>query len=170
MNCIAVNTENIVNASVANKLWPVKLNEENTWLPKRTQNYLNYEQQKLNEVLIQDQGLTCKRHRLLSIVCTLLTFSVSKVIMVIKVVCWYWCKSFGCTSNPHTLFFCCINNLKLLNFSVIPSMKFQLLCAMIMTRKLPTFWVKDRYNCLFAINSAYKKTTRHSFWICNCLW
>lgn len=40
VNCIAVNTENIVNASVANKLLPVKLNKKNKWLSKRTQNYV----------------------------------------------------------------------------------------------------------------------------------
>lgn len=66
MNCIAVNTENIVNASVANKLLPVKLNEKtNDFLEEHKITLLSLPQI-LNEALIQAHGLTRKRHKLLT--------------------------------------------------------------------------------------------------------
>jgi len=42
VNCIAVNTENIVNASAANKLLPVKLNKRTHNFPKGTYIYCTY--------------------------------------------------------------------------------------------------------------------------------
>lgn len=92
------------------------------------------------------------------------------IIMVIKVMCQYWCRSFGCNSNPHCQFFFCINKLRLLNFGVIPPLKFQLLCAMIMTRKLTISWVKNMYFCPFATKTCTQGNHKKRFWICNCFW
>jgi len=67
VNCIAVNTENIVNASVANKLLPVKLNKKKTNdFLKEHKIMLNSLPQRMNEALIQADGLTWKRHKLLT--------------------------------------------------------------------------------------------------------
>jgi len=66
VNCIAVNTENIVNASVANKLLPVKLNKKTNDFLKEHKIMLNGLSQRLNEAFIQAHGLTWKRHKLLT--------------------------------------------------------------------------------------------------------
>jgi hypothetical protein len=66
VNCIAVNTENIVNASVANKLLPVKLNKKTNDFLKEHKIMLNSLPQRLNEALIQAHRLIWKRHKLLT--------------------------------------------------------------------------------------------------------